>query len=90
MRRCFLTPLALWYLLVPPLTHDVPPTSDPHAPLSRWEVQSTHASARDCEDARRDFDAMYGAALVFDAQCVSANDPRLAGADDDDSDSQRP
>ena len=66
-----------WLLLVPPLTNDVPPSSDPHAPLARWQLESEHDSAGDCEQARRDFQSLYEDALVFYAICVAEQDPRL-------------
>jgi len=66
-----------WLLLAPPLTNDSPPSADPHAPLSRWEVESPHESADECEQARREFQALYEDALMFYAVCVSDRDPRL-------------
>ena len=72
-----------WLLLVPPLSDDVPPSSDPHAPLGRWEVESAHRSAGDCEEARKEFDVFYEDALMFFGVCVSDQDPRLKSDPED-------
>ena len=66
-----------WLLLVPPLSNDVPPSSNPHAPLAHWALESSHESAGDCEEARRDFEVLYQDALMFYGVCVSQSDPRL-------------
>jgi hypothetical protein len=67
----------IWFLLVPPLNDDDPPSSNPHAPLPGWEVESAHESAGECEEAREDFQAFYQEALMFYGVCVSDRDPRL-------------
>jgi len=75
--RCSRAAAFIWLLLVPPLTNDVLPSSDPHAPLPHWEVESSLETADDCETARREFEAFYQEALMFYGVCVSDGDPRL-------------
>jgi hypothetical protein len=65
-----------WYLLTPPLTRDSPPSTDLRAPLSHWDAVG-YETGSDCEDARRDFKALYEEALIFSAICVPSADPRL-------------
>ena len=72
-----------WYLMMAPTSRNPQTDSftvDLNAPLSAWQMVSSHYSAADCELAERDLvdtARFYPNVIAFYTLCVPSDDPRL-------------
>jgi hypothetical protein len=86
IRHAAVLALVGWYLMVPPAliwkkkAMDAP---DNNAPLSKWQIYSSHDSAKECEKAARVLRESYkakhdnGELWGWSINCIATDDPRL-------------
>jgi hypothetical protein len=74
-----------WYLMMPPRDHANRQYADTSAPMSQWQQLAAYDSADKCEEAKLKFykalvkqGKKERADFSQNADCVEANDPRLA------------
>jgi hypothetical protein len=87
LRHAAALALVGWYLMVPPIENG---QLNLHAPVSRWEIESSYDRADDCQRIIARFVQMYphlkdeGSGFtkakawpMVNAKCIATDDPRL-------------
>jgi hypothetical protein len=72
-----------WYLMIPPIFQNQEPDKD--APLAQWKTIDTYQTGAGCRDELAKLTALVAGNINYsaiqrrtlDAECVSADDPRL-------------
>ena len=95
MKAHYAAALALvgWYLMGPPVYGVDVTTMDPSAPLSKWNIEDSYDTARECREALQErrkasehsssLAAKMGVLLdtdpryVKELECIATDDPRL-------------